>query len=42
MPNLPHSAKTILLNNIGIAALKLVALTLGSFALATIPSCFWI
>jgi ATP-binding cassette subfamily B (MDR/TAP) protein 1 len=41
-PNPPQSAKTALLHNVGIAALELLALAFGSFALASLTSSLWI
>ena len=41
-PNPPQSTKQTLLNNVGIAALELLALALGSFALASLTSSLWI
>jgi hypothetical protein len=41
-PNLPSSAKSTLFDSVGIATLGLLALALGSFALASLTSCLWI
>ncbi|KAE9405365.1 P-loop containing nucleoside triphosphate hydrolase protein [Gymnopus androsaceus JB14] len=41
-PNPPESAKHELLHNVGIAALELLGLAVGSLALSAITSCLWI
>ncbi|KAF9472081.1 P-loop containing nucleoside triphosphate hydrolase protein [Pholiota conissans] len=41
-PNPPQSAKDLLLRDVGIAALELIGLALGSFALSSFTSCLWI
>ncbi|KZT32575.1 hypothetical protein SISSUDRAFT_1133093 [Sistotremastrum suecicum HHB10207 ss-3] len=41
-PNPPQSAKDTLLHNVGIAALELVALSVGALALSTVMSSLWI
>jgi ATP-binding cassette subfamily B (MDR/TAP) protein 1 len=41
-PNPPQSAKSILLHNVGIAALELLGLAFGSFALGSLTSSLWI
>jgi ATP-binding cassette subfamily B (MDR/TAP) protein 1 len=41
-PNPPQSAKNILLHKVGIAALELLALAIGSFVLGSVTSSLWI
>jgi ATP-binding cassette subfamily B (MDR/TAP) protein 1 len=41
-PNPPQSAKSTLLQNVGIAALKPLGLVFGSFALGSLTSSLWI
>jgi len=41
-PNPPQQAKDALLSGIGIAALQLIGLALGSFSLASLTSFLWI
>ncbi|KAF8957788.1 P-loop containing nucleoside triphosphate hydrolase protein [Flammula alnicola] len=41
-PNPPRQAKDDLLHGIGVAALELIGLTVGSLALSSITSCLWI
>ena len=42
MPNLPIEAKRRLLHGVGLAALELLLLGVGSLALSSITSCLWI
>lgn len=41
-PNPPQSAKDQLLKGVGIAALELIGLAVGSLALGSVTSCLWI
>lgn len=41
-PNPSESAKQQLLHNVGIAALELLGLAVGSLALSAVTSCLWI
>lgn len=41
-PNPPQSAKTALLHRMGLAALELVGLAIGSLLLSSVTSCLWI
>jgi len=41
-PNPPQSAKDALLRGVGLAALQLVGLAVGSLALGSLTSCLWI
>lgn len=41
-PNPPQSSKDDLLRSVGIAALELIGLAVGSLALSSITSCLWI
>lgn len=41
-PNPPQEAKDALLRSVGIAALELVGLAVGSLALSSVTSCLWI
>ncbi|KAI5886457.1 uncharacterized protein SCHCODRAFT_02672667 [Schizophyllum commune H4-8] len=41
-PNPPQSAKDALLQAVGISALELLGLAIGSIALGSLTSCFWI
>jgi ATP-binding cassette, subfamily B (MDR/TAP), member 1 len=41
-PNPPQSAKTALLQRMGLAAVELVGLAIGSLVLSSVTSCLWI